>query len=85
MLTSATEYLHDIASQTMYYGVPLWGFHVTIIAVETQRCIFVFPHKLINFKTFWKRFIEHKMYVLVFSTILPEIFLILKIINREIF
>jgi hypothetical protein len=66
------------------YDVPLWGFHVTTVAVETQRCIFVFPHKLINCETFGNKFIEHKMYVSIFSTILPEIFLILKIIDREI-
>ena len=66
------------------YDMPLWGFHVTIVAVEKQRFIFDFPHKLINCKAFGKKFIEHKMCVLIFSTILPEIFLIIKIIHREI-
>jgi hypothetical protein len=65
------------------YDVTMWGFHVTIVAVETQRCVFVFPHKLINYKIFGKKFIEHKMYVLIFSTILSEIFKILVIIRRD--
>jgi hypothetical protein len=68
-------------TMTCHFG----GFCVTLIAVETQWRIFVFPHKLIKLQDFWEKIIERKLYVLVYSTILIEIFLILKIINREIF
>jgi hypothetical protein len=38
----------------------------------------IFPHYLINGTIFWKKVTEHKMRVLIFSTLLSETFLILR-------
>jgi len=44
---------------------PVWLYHI-------------FPHYLVNVTIFWKKVIQHKMCVLIFSTTLSETFLILK-------
>ena len=42
------------------------------------RLDIIFPHDLINSMNVEKKVIEHKMFVLIFSTILSETFLILR-------
>jgi hypothetical protein len=42
-----------------------------------------FPHYLINDTIFGEKVIEHKMRVFIFSITLPETFLILKRIQRD--
>ena len=48
------------------------------------RLDIIFPHDLINSMNVEKKVIEHKMFVLIFSTILSETFLILRRISLDV-